>query len=84
MCSSVDISAFGDARLGGVVRADEALPLVVNIVRAALPPRQHSSHVAACLVCVQQGCGIGGTVHVCTVLVLITVTRDNIASRRWS
>ena len=84
MCSFVDITPFGDASLGGDLRAAGALPLLVNIVRAALPPRQHISHLAACLVCVQQGCGIGGTVHVCTVLVLITVTRDNIASTQWS
>ena len=49
MRSSVDITLIGDARLGGVLRAAGALPLVVKIVQAALPPRKHSSHASCVL-----------------------------------
>ena len=64
MRSSVDITPFGDASLGGVLRAAGALPLLVNIVRASLPPQQHISHASCVLGMREQGCGTGGTVHV--------------------
>ena len=64
MGSSVAITPFDDARLGGVLRAAGALPLLVNIARAALPPQQHISQASCVLGMREQGHGIGGTAHV--------------------
>ena len=59
MRSSVNRTPFGVASLGGVLRAVWESPL-----KSGDPPSTHHCHFGACLVCSEQGYGIGGTVHV--------------------
>ena len=59
MRSSVKRRPFGDARLGGVLRAVWESPL-----KSGDPPSTHHFHFGACLVCSEQGYDNGDYGHV--------------------